>query len=472
MDDSVRSKRRFDRSAREMEAGLDDFDPQARKVNLERLTALNLPVAAPGGNVNLHTHTFFSYNAAGWSPTRYAWEAYKAGLYAAGTIDFDVLDGVEEFLDAAELLELRATVGIELRTYMSPFGDVVIDSPGEPGVHYIAGCAMTGKPPAGSPEAIALEGFRRTAQDRNRDLVNRINAKLGAIALDYDRDVLTRTPSGNATERHIVSAYVDKAMATFVNQPDLADFWAKVLGSQPSDVTTLMRDRAAFEEAVRSKLAKRGGLGYIAPGPSSFPETGTVYAWMKACGGIPADSWLDGTSPGESRARELFECNRSLGARALNLIPDRNWNIKNADEKAVKLANLARVVALAEEYHMPVHIGTEGNKAGLPFVDDLDRPELAPYREIFQRGARILVGHTMLARYAGYPYLGAAAEAEFGNDTARKNKFFEAVGALPPLGRAGAARFRDAGPEQALETIRASARAGHWLRVAQSQAMG
>ena len=445
-----------------MEAKLDDFNPVIRKRNLDLLISLNIPPAPASENVNLHTHTFFSYNASGWSPTRFAWEAAKAGLYAAGSIDFDVLDGVEEFLAAAESLEVRATAGFEIRAFLEEFSDVDIDSPGEPGVHYIAGTGFVRQPAAGSAEARALESFRLTAFKRNVDLVERINAKVEAIALNYALDVLPRTPSGNATERHIISAYIDKSMEIFPVFRDLAGFWSDLLGITPAAAHSALNDRPAFEERVRGKLAKRGGLGYVKPGPGTFPEVGQVYAWIKSCGAIPMDSWLDGTSAGESRARELFECNRSLGARALNLIPDRNWNVKDADEKRIKLENLARVVALAEEFHMPLHIGTEGNKPGLPFVDDLSRPEFAPFKEPFIRGARILVGHALLARSADFPYLGDAAEAEFAGDIKRKNRFFEAVGALPPLGQAGSERLRELGPEQAFSEIQASAKSGRW----------
>ena len=51
----------------------------------------------PGADVNLHAHTFFSYNAYGYSPSKFAWLARKAGLAVAGIVDFDVLDGVDEF---------------------------------------------------------------------------------------------------------------------------------------------------------------------------------------------------------------------------------------------------------------------------------------------------------------------------------------------------------------------------------------
>ena len=59
-----------------------------RTRRLEALTLLRrrlAPNAAttrspePGGDVNLHAHTFFSYNAYGYSPSKFAWLARKAG---------------------------------------------------------------------------------------------------------------------------------------------------------------------------------------------------------------------------------------------------------------------------------------------------------------------------------------------------------------------------------------------------------
>ena len=51
----------------------------------------------------------------------------------------------------AKLLGLRATGGIEVRAFLKEFSDSVIDSPGEPGVHYIAGSGIVKAPAAGTP---------------------------------------------------------------------------------------------------------------------------------------------------------------------------------------------------------------------------------------------------------------------------------------------------------------------------------
>ena len=67
--------------------------------------------------LNLHSHTFYSFNAYHYSPSALAWEAKKRGLYAMGIVDHEVLSGVEEFLNACDLLSLRGLVGIETRVF-------------------------------------------------------------------------------------------------------------------------------------------------------------------------------------------------------------------------------------------------------------------------------------------------------------------------------------------------------------------
>ena len=114
----------------DIEEQLSSFDPVERREALQQLAGSGQACAPEGMNVNMHFHSFFSYNAEGWSPARIAWEAHKAGLHAAGLCDFDVIDGLEEFLQAGLTLRLRATVNIETRAYVKEYASVDINSPG------------------------------------------------------------------------------------------------------------------------------------------------------------------------------------------------------------------------------------------------------------------------------------------------------------------------------------------------------
>lgn len=443
-----------------LEKQLDSFDASERRAALEQLAAAGPAPASEGDNVNMHIHSFFSYNAEGWSPSHIAWACRQHGLHAAGIIDFDVLDGMDEFYAAGELLGLRTNVGVETRVFYREYADKEIDSPGEPGVHYIDGVGFAKTFPDGSAQADTLAAYRQNAQERNIALVNRINPHVGDIAIDYERDVLPLSPSGTPTERHIVSAYVAKSLQAFAGDKQAA-FWADMLGVDPGAAQALIDDRPGLEDKVRARFAKRGGLGYEQPTEKTFPPMEDFCAWVASCDAIPMESWLDGTSDGEKDARALLECSVSKGTQAFSIVPDRNWNISDAEVKAVKVANLRTVVNLCDTMDIPINIGTEMNKRGLPFVDDLNGPVLSEFKQSFIRGARILVGHALCTRFADFSYVGDAAAAEFSDRKAR-NDFFAAVGALPAVDTARADKLRALENGQARTVLFDSARSGAW----------
>lgn len=444
-------------SIEDLERNLDCFDPAVRQAALAALAKLPLPAPSQVENVNMHFHSFFSYNSEGWSPSHIAWAAHRAGLYAAGLCDFDVLDGLHEFLAAGATLGLRVTVNLETRVYVREYAQVDITSPGEPGVTYIMGAGFTDTPAPGTPQAAGLEKLRNGARERNLALVARINAQLPDIALDYERDVLPLTPKGVATERHIVSAYVARAQHVFGTDEAVAAYWASVL-SRPAEQVRALLGTPGLDELVRSGLVKQGGLGYVQPSVDTFPPVDEFIAWVLSCEAIPMVTWLDGTSGGERDPQALLEYMTAKGCAAINIIPDRNWNIADDKTRATKVANLEAIVRVADAMGLPINVGTEMNRGGLPFVDDLSGEVLRHYKATFLRGARIMVGHTLLARFAGASYVTWTAP-----DVTAKNQFFEAVGGLPPLTRCLEERLREMGPERALAAITDSAARGRWL---------
>lgn len=436
---------------------LDDFDPRVRR---EALRALAAQAAAPppGTNVNMHAHSFFSFNTDGWSPSRVAWECRQGGLYAAALCDFDVLDGVEEFLDAGLLLGLRAAVHLETRVYLDAMRDVETTSPGEPGVTYIMGGGFVRAPAPGTAPANDLDAYRQRAGERNVALIGRINGLLPDMAIHYAQDAVRLTPGGNPTERHIIRAYVSKAAARFGDGDNLVAYWACVLGKDGAATQALMRDQPRFEEVVRAKLVKRGGLGYEQPSASTFPPAAAFVDWVKACDALPMITWLDGTSKGERDPVALLDCLCGLGGVTLNIIPDRNWNVSDPTDRDRRRAALAAIVAEADRRGLPINIGTEMNRQGLPLFDDLDGDVLRTYKDTFLRGAQILVGHSLLARFADHGYGSGQALAEF-SDIDKRNAFFASVGALPPLTDLQAQTLRDGGPTRALTWFRDRLRA-------------
>jgi hypothetical protein len=94
---------------------------------------------------------------------------------------------------------------------------------------------------------------------------------------------------------------------------------------------------------------------------------------------------------------ELLELLIGKGVVALNIIPDRNWNLADPEARRVKLQKLYEIVELAQELDLPLNVGTEMNAPGNRLMDDFAAPELAPVRQAFLDGQRSF-GHTHAAR--------------------------------------------------------------------------
>ena len=442
-------------SVGELEEQLDDFAEDTRASALrelaKRVESGAIRVPAPTQEVNLHFHTFFSYNAYGWSPSRIAWEARKYGLAVAGIVDFDVLDGMDEFLSAGETIGVKATAAMETRVLVPEYADKVISSPNEPGIGYYMAGGCFREPLAGTESAKTLRSMRDMARRRNLQVMERVNDYLDIIRLDYDMDVLPLTPSGNATERHMLAAYDAKARAVFGDKAD--EFWAKALGITEYEAAALLADTPALHEKMRAKLMKFGGVGYVPPSAETFPTVQSVIEMTKGMDALPTMTWLDGTNPGESDMPALLSLMVSMGTAALNIIPDRNWNIKDTEQKRIKIENLDKAVRAAKELDLPLCVGTELNKLGLPFVDDFSAPELQPYVADFVEGAYFFWGHTFLA-CSGVGYASEWADAHFGANRARKNAFYAKVGRLTdPIGARARIEGIDLTPNEIIKAL-------------------
>ena len=327
---------------------------------------------------NMHCHTFFSYNGYGYSPTHIAALAAKLGWRAAGLVDFDVLDGVDEFLAACAKLRVPAVAGMETRVYFPELAEAEINSPGEPGVAYHLGMNFRSSTVPARWQAFAAD-LKSKANGRTRQVVEKVNTVLSEIALDFDAEAKKRTPAGNVTERHICSAYREMAESKF-SGAELESFWTAKIGGYSADAVKL-------EGNIRSKLMKQGGVGYVAPKPENFPTLQEMNAFIKGCGAVPTVAWLNGLSAGEADPEALLELHVKYGAGAVTIIPDRNWRAAD-EEKAAKLtAAMDKFLAACAKFKLPVLAGTEMNAPGQLLADDFTVPALAKHYSQLAAGA-------------------------------------------------------------------------------------
>lgn len=413
----------------DLESQLNSFDRATRQQALAELAA-----GADRGAVdcwptrdwvNLHCHSFYSYNGYGLSPSAIVWEARKRGLAMVGLVDFDVLDGVDEFHAAGRLLGVKTIAGMETRAFVAPFKSREINSPGEPGITYHMGAGFISSTLSDPTARRVADDLAARSRGRNLALLDAVNIFLSPVILDYEMDVKPLTPSGNATERHICQAYQVKAEQVFPDPTERIAFWNEKLGT---DVSAIINDPAKLQGTIRSQTMKSGGVGYQQPDEHTFPALESIDAFTKALKGIPMQTWLNGLSQGESDIEELMDLMAADGVCALNIVPDRNWNIADAEDKARKIAELEKIVARCDERGWPICVGTELNAPGLKFVDDFDAPELASVVASFRRGADILFGHSV-ALALGQP---GYCEASFDSVTAR-NEHFARLGRDTPV---------------------------------------
>ena len=354
---------------------LNSFDPADRAKALAEC-------ASCFDSFNLHCHSFYSYNGYGYSPEMLVALAAFFRWRGVGLVDFDVLDGVDEFLAAAQKFDVNAVCGMETRVYCPELADAVISSPGEPGITYHLGFGFKSSQVPEAQRAFASE-LRRKACERTRGILERVNQVLPEIALDFDAVAKTFTPRGNVTERHLCAAYRAKAEERFADAGERAAFWTEKLGKVDADPV-------ALEALIRSKTMKKGGVGYMEPKPENFPTLKEMNAFVAGCGAVPTLAWLNGLSDGEADPDALLDLHQSCGTKAATIIPDRNWRSSDPEKKAQLLAALDKFMKACAKRRIPVLAGTELNAPGQLLCDDYTIPELFPYREQLLAGCEYI----------------------------------------------------------------------------------
>jgi hypothetical protein len=232
---------------------------------------------------------------------------------------------------------------------------------------------------------------------------------------------------GNVTERHLCEAYDAKAAAIFTSVESRAQFWSEKLRTPREEIVRLFATPPVFQSLLRSKTMKQGGVGYVQAESDSFPRLADVNRFAASEGAIPTLAWLDGLSEGERDAERLLDIHAGNGTLAINIIPDRNWNVANSTERRDKVARLDAIVAAASSRGFPIFVGTEMNAYGQRFVDDFAAPEMVRHVNRFLEGASILYAHTRLEAAGGMGYASEWARARF-STISEKNAFYRRIG--------------------------------------------
>ena len=304
--------------------------------------------------INNHIHTTYSFSP--YSPTAAGYAARMEGLCTAGIIDHDSISGAREFLEAAKLVDIPVTIGMEARITMdgTRMEGRRTNNPDQVGVSYMT---IQGVP---HDKIDVLTEFFKPYQAarhaRNRAMIEKINALVG-VELDYDRDVLPLSmaaENGGVTERHLMYALAIELVKQVGKGQGMIDKLTS-MGMNLSDKqkTMLMDTEYPFYEYDVLGMLKGTFVPLIFI--DATDECPKLKDMVKLCDEI--DAYLcyaylgdvGDSVTGDKKAQkfeddyieEVFECLKEEGVKAVTYMPTRNTP-----------AQLAKLRGLCDEYGM------------------------------------------------------------------------------------------------------------------------
>ena len=320
--------------------------------------------------INNHIHTTYSFSP--YSPTAAVYAARMEGLCTAGIIDHDSISGAEEFLEAAKIVDMPVTIGMEARVSMdgTRLEGRRTNNPDQVGVSY-----MTIQSVPHDKIAVLTEFFKpyqAARHERNRKMIAKINELVG-VSLDYDRDVLPLSQAaenGGVTERHLMYALAIELVKQVGKGQGMVDkLTALGMNLSQKQVDLLMDLEYPFYEYDVLGMLKGTFVPKIFI--DATDECPKLSDMVKLCADV--DAYLcyaylgdvGDSVTGDKKAQkfeddyldDVFECLKEEGVKAVTYMPTRNTP-----------AQLERLRKLCDDYGMFQISGEDINSPRQSFV--------------------------------------------------------------------------------------------------------
>lgn len=328
----------------------------------------------PTGLVNNHIHTIYSFSP--YSPTRAIWSAYNSGLSSAGIVDHDSISGADEFLEAANIINIAATIGFEIRTDFSgtKFNNMSINNPDQKSVGYLTIHGIPHNKFNKVKEFLApLNSARNKRNELMIDNINNIVNPFG-ICLNYKDDVYSiskSTEGGSITERHILFALSKKIISKFGQGKKTLDFVknklkVNVLKKQEKMLLDVKNPYYKYDllGVLKSSMVKQ----FYIKATDECPPLKDLVIFAENIGAILAYAYLgdvEESVTGDKEKQkfedeyldELFDELNNLGFKAVTYMPTRN-----------SLIQLKRVKNLCLKYNFLEICGEDINNPRQSFL--------------------------------------------------------------------------------------------------------
>ena len=335
----------------------------------EVLKTTVFPEAVPQ-YINNHIHTTYSFSP--YSPTAAVYAARMEGLCTAGIIDHDSISGAEEFLEAAKMIGIPVTIGMECRVSMegTRLEGRRTNNPDQAGVSYMTIQSVPHDKIATLTEF--FKPYQAARHERNRQMIVKINEMVG-VSLDYDRDVLPLSEAadnGGVTERHLMYALAIELVKQVGKGQGMIDKLTSLgMNLSEKQKTMLLDTQYPFYEYDVLGMLKGTFV------PKIFIDATTecpkLPDMVKLCADV--DAYLcyaylgdvGDSVTGDKKAQkfeddyldDVFECLKEEGVKAVTYMPTRNTP-----------AQLERLRGLCDSYGMFQISGEDINSPRQSFV--------------------------------------------------------------------------------------------------------
>jgi len=320
--------------------------------------------------INNHIHTTYSFSP--YSPTAAVYAARMEGLCTAGIIDHDSISGADEFLEAAAIIDIPVTIGMECRASMegTRLEGRRTNNPDQVGCSYMTIQSVPHDKIGRLTEFFAP--YRAARDARNRKMIARINDLLG-FSMDYDRDVLPLSlgkEGGGVTERHLMYALAIEMVKKVGKGPAMVDYLASIgMNLNEKQKAQMLDTEYPFYEYDLLGMLKGAFVPKIyIDADEECPRVKDLVALCAEVDAFLCYAYLGDVTAsvtGDKKAQkfeddyleDVFECLREEGIKAVTYMPTRNT-----------MEQLERLRGLCDQYGMFQISGEDINTPRQSFI--------------------------------------------------------------------------------------------------------
>ncbi len=355
-------------------------------------------------DVNGHIHSPYSFSAFDNLDQAFKM-AMDEQVRVLGINDFNTTEGYMEFYGLSLKYRIFPLFNIE---FMGLLKDeqkrgIRINDPNNPGRIYFSGKGLDFPGSWGKGPRELVNGLNEECHIQVKMMVQKLNEYLRTLdsMLYLDFDVIkNKYTRGMVRERHIVRALRLLIEERFRTPEDRKMFQLKLYGD--NDPAADILDIAAFENELRGRLLKSGGVAFVEEDPSAFLSLDKIMYLIKDAGGIPCYPVLLDDIKGwhtefESNMEELYNNFLSWNISCIELIPCRN-----------DIRELKKFVSFFRKKGFLILFGTEHNTPSLEPLKVSARGGVSldeQLREISFEGACIVAAHQYLRAQGEEGYL-------------------------------------------------------------------